>query len=232
MLALHLLHTVLPLPGLELHLFLVGVVRHHSESLAQLRIARADVSTVAASETVENRNLNGEVHALHGCGSLHVEGLALVALHLLVGHNERTDGSVRTDICTLVALDAVVDVPSRNESLHTTLLVSGSANLPRTVDSAVLHKVADLQQVAGLSVDGTNQFLHECGSVVLDNSVVGQAGPLGLHLELLELTATVDGSIVLVDNILAFGSIRLQGGSLHLLNGKLHGDYLGDAEER
>ena len=111
-----------------------------------------------------------EVHALHGGRCLHVDGIEglrrgsnrLNAGELVVGQYERTDGSVRTDVGTLVTLDTVlalaseqvraVLVPNRNEGLDTALLVSGSTNLPRTVNSAVLHEVADLQQVTGLSV--------------------------------------------------------------------------------
>ena len=73
---------------------------------------------------------------------------------------------------TLVTLDTVVLVPSRNEGLHTALLVSSGTNLPRTVNSAVLYEIADLQQVTGLSVDRTNELLNECGSVILLLSIV------------------------------------------------------------
>jgi hypothetical protein len=112
------------------------------------------------------------VHALHSGRSLHLEGIDLEVLQLVVGQNERTDGSVRTDVSTLVTLDTVVLVPHRNEGLYTTLLVSGGTNLPRTVNSAVLHEVRNLQQVTGLSVDRTNELLNECGSVILLLSVV------------------------------------------------------------
>ena len=58
------------------------------------------------------------MHALHGGGSLHLEALkAVEASQLVVGQNERTDGSVRTDIGTLVTLDTVVLVPSPKHSV-------------------------------------------------------------------------------------------------------------------
>ena len=122
------------------------------------------------------------MHALHGGRSLHLEGLeAVEALQLVVGQNERTDGSVRTDVSTLVTLDTVVLVPSGNEGLNTALLVSGSTHLPRTVDSAVLDKCTDRQQVAGLSVDRTNELLNEYGSVILLLGIVREVSPFGLH---------------------------------------------------
>jgi len=141
------------------------------------------------------------------------------------------DGSVRTDVSTLVTLDTVVLVPSGNEGLHTTLLISGGANLPRAVNGVVLNKVRNLQQVTSLSVDRTNELLHECGSVVLLLSVVGQVSPLRLHGQLRVLTTTVDGGVVLVDHVLTLGTVRLQGSSLHLLYSELHRDDASDAEE-
>ena len=60
---------------------------------------------------------------------------------------------------------------------------------------------------------------------------MGRASPLGLHGQLYILTTTVDSGVVLVDHVLTLGTVRLQGGSLHLLNGELNGDDLGDAEE-
>ena len=172
------------------------------------------------------------MHALHSGRSLHLESLQTVeASQLVVGKNERTDSSVRTDISTLVTLDTVVLVPSGNEGLNTTLLVSSGTNLPRTVGCAELHEVRNLQQVTSLSVDRTNQLLNECGSIILLSSVVSQVSPLGLNLELLELTTAIDSSVVLINNVLTLSTVRLQGGSLHLLNSQLYGDHLSDTEE-
>jgi hypothetical protein len=36
----------------------------------------------------------------------------------------------------------------------------------------MLHEVGNLQQVTSLSVDRTNELLHECGSVILLLSIV------------------------------------------------------------
>ena len=83
----------------------------------------------------------------------------------------------------------------------------------------------------GLSVDRTNELLHECWSVVLLLSIISEVSPLGLHLKLLVLTTTVDSGIVLVYHVLTLGTIRLQGSSLHLLDSQFNGNHLSDTEE-
>ena len=173
------------------------------------------------------------MHALHSCGSLHLDSIvgSSEALQLVLVEHERTDSSVRTDVSTLVTLDTVVLVPYRNEGLNTTLLVSGCTNLPRTVNGVVLNEVRNLQQVAGLSVDRTNQLLNECRCVVLLNLIIRQVSPLRLNSQLNILTTTVDSSVVLINNVLTLSAVRLQGSSLHLLNSELYGDNAGDTEE-
>ena len=171
------------------------------------------------------------MHALHCGRSLHLNGIKLKVLKLIISQNKRTDGSVRTDICALVTLYAVLLVPNGNECLNTTLLISGGANHPRTIGSTVLGECAYRQQVTGLSVDRTNQLLNECGSIILLSLIIGQVSPLGLNCELLVLTTTIYSGVVQINNILTLCSVRLQGGSLHLLNCKLYRDNLCDAEE-
>ena len=80
------------------------------------------------------------MHALHGGRSLHLECVvgSSKALDLVLVEDERTDGSVRTDVGTLVTLDTVlalaselvraVLVPNGNEGLNTALLVGGSTD--------------------------------------------------------------------------------------------------------
>ena len=82
----------------------------------------------AATQTVEHRSLDAEVHTLHSGRSLHLESIvgSSEALDLVLVEDERTDGSVRTDVSTLVTLDTVVLVPNGNEGLYTALLVSSS----------------------------------------------------------------------------------------------------------
>ena len=105
--------------------------RNHFEGLVALH-ARTYVNTVAATETVHNVNLLREVHTLHGCRSLHLDGFATEALQFFIGENKRTDSSVRTYEVTLVTLDTVFLVPYRNEGGNATLFISGSALFPST----------------------------------------------------------------------------------------------------
>ena len=93
--------------------------RNHRERLAQFRIARTYVGTVAATQAVHYAHLDAEVHALHGCRSLHFDNRSVEALHFFGIENERTDRSVRTNVCTLVTLDTVVCVPCRDKGCHT-----------------------------------------------------------------------------------------------------------------
>ena len=46
---------------------------------------------------------------------------------------ERTDGSMRADECTLVALNALLSIPLGNDNSGAALLVSGSTLLPLAV---------------------------------------------------------------------------------------------------
>ena len=172
------------------------------------------------------------MHALHGGGSLHLAAVeALELCQLLVGEDERTDGSMRTNVGALVTLDTVLLVPDGHEGFHAALLVGGCANLPGAVGGTELGEGADGQQVAGLSVDGTNHLLDECGSVVLLLSVVGQLSPCGIHSEGLVLVAAIHGSVVLVHHVFALGAVALDDELLHLLHSELHGDDACNAEE-
>ena len=228
----NILHQLIPVLCFLLHVFSIGVEGHHGECFAKFRIARANIGTVAASQTVEHRSFNAEVHTLHSCGSLHLDGVECVETsQFLVGENEGSDGSVRTNECTLVTLDTVVFVPNRNESLHAALLVGGCSVLPRAVNGVVLHKVRNLQQVAGLSIDGANKLFHESGSLVGLGSLVGEVCPFRVNGQLFVFATTVNGSIVHVHNVFALLAVRLHDELLHLFNGQLNGNNTGDAEE-
>ena len=137
MLALYVLYEVVPTCSLGI----VAGERNHRKRLALLRIAGTYVGAVAASETVENARLYDEVHTLHCGWSLHLDGSAVEAFKFFVSQNERTDGSVRTNVSTLVALDTVFGVPFRNKCLDTALLISRRAVLPCAVYSIVFDEV-------------------------------------------------------------------------------------------
>ena len=202
------MNEILPVLCFLLHVFCVDVEGNHLESLLELAcllvlLSGANVGTVAATQTVENRGLDAEMHALESCGSLNLLCLeTLDASQLVVGKNERTDGSVRTNERTLVTLDTVLYVPYRNECLNTTLLESCCAVLPCTVDGVVLNEVGNLQEVTCLAVDRTDELLNESGSVVFLSLLVGEVCPCGINGELLVLVAAVNGSEVFVDNVL------------------------------
>ncbi len=83
------------------------------------------------------------VNDLGACGSIG---------SFVSGQRERTDGSVRADICALVALDALRSVPLGNHNGNAALLVSGSAQLELAVD--VTDEGGNGQAVAVHIADG------------------------------------------------------------------------------
>ena len=74
-------------------------------------------------------------------------------------------------------------------------------------------------------------FGEELGGVDFCRLLVGQLGPCGIHIETRIFVAAVHGGEVLVHYVLAFLTVALHDEFLHLLNGQIHGDNLGDAEE-
>ena len=136
---------------------------------------------------------------------------------------------MRAYICTLVALDTVFFNPFGHECCHTAFFVCRSAVIPRTVGA--VGKVGNLQEVAVLCVDGAHDFVDELGVIVRRGRFDGEVAPCGVDFELVVFATTVDGRIVLVDDILTFFAIALDDEFLHLFYGKVYGDYLGDAEE-
>ena len=220
----YVLHAVFPVSGF-VHLSFEG---HHFESLVALHTG-TNVGTVTATQAVEHVNLLNEVHTLHGGRSLHFEGFALEAVQFFVGEYERTDGSVRTYEVALVTLDTVFFVPYRNECSHTALFVSSSTLFPSTVFRHL--ECANGEQVAVLSIDGAYEVRDVSGFVAYFLFVLRKVCPCGVDSQLLVFAAAVNSLVVLVDNVLTLLAIRLHDELLHLLNGQINGDYLGDAEE-
>ena len=172
------------------------------------------------------------MHTLESCRSLDLLCLkTLDACKLLVGKNERTDSCVRTYERTLVTLDTVLYVPYRNECLNTTLLESCGAVLPCTVNCVVLNEVRNLQEVACLTVDRTNELLNECRSIVSLSLFVSEVSPCRINSKLLVLTAAVDSCEVLVYNVLTLLRVRLNDECLHLLYCEIQRNNLCDTEE-
>ena len=127
--AFHVFSTVGPVSSFRQLAFEV----FHSQSLATLlRVARTNIGTVAATQTVENVYLNTECHTVK-CFTYILQLSEVGTLLLFSIEYERTDGSVRTNVCTLVTLDTVFSVPFGNECSYTTFLIFGSTLFPSTV---------------------------------------------------------------------------------------------------
>ncbi|OPZ47293.1 MAG: hypothetical protein BWY95_01562 [Bacteroidetes bacterium ADurb.BinA104] len=125
------LDQFIPIGSLLLHFGCIGIERDHGKSLTRLGMARTDIGTVAATQTVKYRRLNDKVHAPHCGRCLHLNAVNVVkALQLVIGQNKRTYGSVRTDIGTLITLYAIILFPDGNECLDTTLLVCSRTDHP------------------------------------------------------------------------------------------------------
>ena len=136
---------------------------------------------------------------------------------------------MRADECTLVTLDTVLGLPHGNEGTHTALLIGSGTGIPGTVLAAL--ECAHGQQVAVLGVDGTNHVVNKLGSVVGSGAFDIEVAPSGIHSQLGVLVTTVNGLVVLVHHVLTLAAIGLDDELLHLLDGQVNGDNLGDAEE-
>ena len=214
----------------ELLVLFVALHGNHLESLLAL-LARTNVGAVAASQAVHHVNNLYEGHALEALA----DGFELVALlegrsgSLGLVHNEGTDGSVRADERALVTLDTVFGLPDGNEGTHTALLIGSGTGIPSTILATL--ECAHGQQVTVLGVDGTYHVVYKCGSVVGSGTLNGQVAPSGINGQLGVLVTTVNGLVVLVHHVLTLAAIGLHDELLHLLDGQVNGDNLGDAEE-
>ena len=169
--SLHVFSTVSPVVSFSQLAFEV----FHCQCFATLlRITRTDVSTVTATQTVENVNLDTECHTVEYftyCFQL----FELSTLLLFSIEYERTDRSVRTNVCTLVTLDTVFWIPFRNECGYTTFFVFRSTLIPSTVFDTLECRYR--QQVTILCIDRTNYFVDECRIVVFSFCIIRQVSP-------------------------------------------------------
>ena len=138
---------------------------NHCKCLAIL-VTRTNVSTVSTAYTVENADLNAEMHTCHRLRNFHLQCLVFKSFHFFIVENERTDTSMRANVSAFVTLNTVFGSPFRIESLNTTLFKRSRTVLHRTVYHIVLDEVGNFQQVAHLTVDRTNNFLNVCRSIV------------------------------------------------------------------
>ena len=201
----------------------------HGKSLATLlRVARTDVGTVAATQTVENVYLHAECHTVECLA--HCLQLSKLCTLLLFGiEYERTDGSVRTNVSTFVTLDTVFRIPFRNESCHTAFFVLSRTLFPSTVFDTLECRY--FQQVTILCVDRTNHFIDECRIVVFRFNVIRQVGPSRINGQCLVFATAIYGSIVLVHYVFTLLAVRLNDEFLHLFNSLFNRNYACDTEE-
>ena len=223
--ALHIFSAVSPVFSFSQLAFEV----FHGQCLATLlRITRTDVGTVTATQTVENVYLNTECHSIE-CFTYSFQLFELSTLLFFSIEYERTDRSVRTNICTLVTLDTVFSIPFGNKCGNTTFFVFRSTLIPSTVFDTLECRYR--QQVTVLCIDRTNYFVDECRIVVFCFCIIRQVSPSWIDSQSLVFTTTVNGSIVLVNNVFTLLAVRLNDEFLHLLNSLIYRNNACDTEE-
>ena len=208
--------------------------------LALLRLhldsgSRADGDALAAAHAVQRRHGHGEL--VLACLGLGVGQLGGSGRSLSLGSSqaERTDGGVRADEGTLVALDALLGVPLGNHNSRAALLVSGSTLLPLAVDVAL--EGGDRQAVAVHTGDGLHNVAdlldQSLGSLQgLRSRISSGVGPGGGDLDLMDsVQAGVDSLPVHLDNSVALLAVALLGSGLHVLDGIVDGHDVGQLEE-
>ena len=223
--ALHVLRAIFPVGSLRQLSFQV----FHGQSLATLlRISRTNIGTVTATQTVEHVYLNTECHTVKLL-TYSFQCFELSTLLFFSIEHERTDRSVRTNICTLVTLDTVFSIPFGNECSYTTFFVLSCSLMPSTVFDTL--ECRNRQQVAILSVDRTNHFVNESRIIVFSLRFIRQIHPCRINCQLLVFTATVNGCVVLVHHVFTLLTVRLNDEFLHLLYSQVNRNNTCDTEE-
>ena len=87
------------------------------------------------------------------------------------------------------------------------------------------------KKVTILCVDWTYNLVDECVAISVNLWLSSEACPCWINSKLLVLATTINGSIVLVHNVLTLLAIRLNDEVLHLFYSLLNGNNTGDAEE-
>ena len=88
--------------------------------------ARTYAGASAAAGAVENRNGNAELIAVHA-GHRHEFRLGRSLCSFLIGHNGRTDDSMRANIGTEIALNTIFRYPNRYVNRNAAFFKSGSS---------------------------------------------------------------------------------------------------------
>ena len=227
LLALYILSEVVPVSN---HLLIVRK-RHHFQRLTKF-VSRTYICAVTASHTVENAYLDAEVHACHWSWNLHGQCLVIESLHFFLIQYKRTNGCVRANVGTFVALDAVFGCPLGVECFNAALLVGSRTIQHGAVYHIVFYEIGHFQQIAILRVDGAYDFFDVCRNILFRSFfIICKVCPCRVNRQLLILHATFYGGIILVNDVLALVSVRLHDEFLHLFYRKVNGDDFGDAEE-
>ena len=108
-------------------------MNHFEGRTTGFRVTRANIGTVATTEAIEHTYLHTEMHTLKSGRGFYFESIGIKSCFFFVGQYERTDTSVRANICTFITLDTVFSIPSRYESSHTAFFVFSSTRLPSTI---------------------------------------------------------------------------------------------------
>ena len=185
-------------------------------------ICRADVDAVGATGTVELRNCNLKLVAL----SLRTNGILELRLcwcssNLFVGKDEWTNDCVWADISALVTLNALLDVPLRNNNSNAALLVSSSTKLKLAINVVLkcrnrkcvtLHTRDWSHDVANLLEQSLTALKGDCAWSILCSS------PISRNLNLSKCSSTsVDCLVVHIDDVLALLQVRMSCSVLHVL---------------
>ena len=206
----------------------------HGESLG---LGRAGLDAGAAAGAVQHGNGHGIGVDLAALAPHVVHLGALGGIHHFVGiHDHGTDAGVGTDIGADVALDAVVLVPGRNLDGDAPLFKGSGALGQGAVGPG--HELGDGDGVAAHGVGGDHDVLDVLGQLRPvgvdgggDGLVLG-VGPADGHGDLLDpFDAGIHGVVVAHDDVHTLVAVALDDGVLHVLDGLVHGDDLGQLEE-
>ena len=209
----------------------------HDQSLLAL-LAGADVGAGAAAGAVQGGDGHGKLHSRarrsypwSWCPRERSASSSSVI-------DDGTDDGMGADIRAEVALDAVFRNPAREHPRR--CRASHRRQSPAgTVPSACVHEGGNRQLVALLGVDRdqdvvdiVDQILSVAGSqlagLVARRMVFQEAGTSTLTYA---GDAAFDGGVVHVDDLLALLAVGLGGGVLHILDGIIHGDDVGEFKE-
>ena len=185
-------------------------------------------------QPVQSRGyLHGEAVSLEGCLAFRAPDSLGSLCQLLLGGEERTDGCVRADIRTLVALDTFLGIPLGNIDCDTAFLKCG-----RTCGYGAVGMFAgegadgNLVSVLGVDHVGHAAYPLGCEAVEVGRTEAGHyVAPLSGNGELFVLGSAVHCSVVHADHFLALLAVALVDGFLHEGHCLLVGDDAGNLEE-